>query len=179
MKKRAWTLTEVLVVIAIIAIMAAITYPVFKRVKWQSYKTVCFSNLHQIGINMTLYRSNWNGGDVGTSDQLGLPDDPVLLTDGLLCPLHAPITSHHFLPSYNYLYEVPVRNSQASRSWDKIEAHFLGKTIIYSDFNHNDPSVYGKKYFNAYAIGLELDGGVRTRVSPALNAGFPDWWYTK
>jgi len=53
--KKAFTLIELLVVITIIAILAAILFPVFARAKAAAKQTVCISNLKQIGTAMTLY----------------------------------------------------------------------------------------------------------------------------
>ena len=58
MKKRAFTLIELLVVIAIVAILAAILFPVFARAKEAAKKTVCVSQVKQIGMAWLLY-----GGD--------------------------------------------------------------------------------------------------------------------
>ena len=53
--KKAFTLIELLVVITIIAILAAILFPVFARAKAAAKQTACISNLKQIGTAMTLY----------------------------------------------------------------------------------------------------------------------------
>ena len=53
--KRGFTLIELLVVITIIAILAAILFPVFARAKAAAKQTACISNLKQIGAAMTLY----------------------------------------------------------------------------------------------------------------------------
>ena len=53
--KRGFTLIELLVVITIIAILAAILFPVFARAKAAAKQTVCISNLKQIGTAMSLY----------------------------------------------------------------------------------------------------------------------------
>ncbi len=55
MKSRAFTLIELLVVITIIAILAAILFPVFARAKAAAKKTACISNLSQIGKAISLY----------------------------------------------------------------------------------------------------------------------------
>jgi prepilin-type N-terminal cleavage/methylation domain-containing protein/prepilin-type processing-associated H-X9-DG protein len=51
----AFTLTELLVVIALIAVLAALLLPAFGRAKESGRGTVCLSNLHQIGIALQLY----------------------------------------------------------------------------------------------------------------------------
>jgi prepilin-type N-terminal cleavage/methylation domain-containing protein len=55
MKTRAFTLIELLVVISIIAILAAILFPVFAQAKGAAKKTSCVSNERQIGTGFLLY----------------------------------------------------------------------------------------------------------------------------
>ena len=52
---RAFTLVELLVVIALIATLAALLLPTFGRAKESGRATVCLSNLHQIGLALQLY----------------------------------------------------------------------------------------------------------------------------
>lgn len=54
MKTKGFTLIEVLVVIAIITILAAILTPVLLRAKLEAKKTTCISNLHQLALSRSL-----------------------------------------------------------------------------------------------------------------------------
>ena len=57
---RAFTLVEMLVVIAIIAILAAILFPVFAKAREQARKTSCLSNEKQLGLGAMMYTQDYD-----------------------------------------------------------------------------------------------------------------------
>lgn len=61
MKGRAFTLIEILVVVAIIALLAAIIFPVFTRSRETARAIACVSNLKQIGLGLMQYSEDYNG----------------------------------------------------------------------------------------------------------------------
>jgi len=58
--RRAFTLIELLTVIAIIAVLAAILFPVFARAKASAKNTQCVSNLKQLGSAISLYMADYD-----------------------------------------------------------------------------------------------------------------------
>ena len=59
--RRAFTLTEILVVLTIIGILAALLFPAFNAVRRRSYQTTCASNLKQLGLAVSLYQQDYDG----------------------------------------------------------------------------------------------------------------------
>jgi len=59
--KSAFTLIELLIVIAIIAVLAALLMPAIRQARIQAYKTSCLSNLHQIGVGMSNFALDHDG----------------------------------------------------------------------------------------------------------------------
>ena len=79
----AFTLVEILVVVAIIGILAAILFPVFSKAREQARSTQCKSNLKQIGLALQMYEADagrlpvaWNG------DELNVPSNAATLPYG-------------------------------------------------------------------------------------------------
>lgn len=70
-----FTLIEILIVLTIISILAAILFPVFARARENARRTSCLSNLKQIGLGVMMYtqdydenypriiRGNWGDSD--------------------------------------------------------------------------------------------------------------------
>jgi len=55
-----FTLLELLVVIAVIAVIAGLLLPVLAQVREQGRRTTCLSNLHQISLAHMLYLADWD-----------------------------------------------------------------------------------------------------------------------
>ena len=77
-KRRAFTLIEMLIVIAIIGLLVSLLLPSLKRSMKLASETVCMHNLQQLGYALQLYRIDNEGWlpDVSTDDE-GKRDDGV------------------------------------------------------------------------------------------------------
>lgn len=60
-KNGGFTLVELLVVVAMLAILAGLLLPVFPRVRQRAQQTSCLSNLRQLGLAMRIYLQDWDG----------------------------------------------------------------------------------------------------------------------
>jgi prepilin-type N-terminal cleavage/methylation domain-containing protein len=59
LRRQAFTLVELLVSIAIIALLAAILFPVFGSARAAARRTVCISNLRQLSLALQMYRQDY------------------------------------------------------------------------------------------------------------------------
>jgi prepilin-type N-terminal cleavage/methylation domain-containing protein len=71
MRRNGFTLLELLIVIAIIALLAALLLPVFQQARKKSYEPVCINNLRQFYVAFSLYREDY--GETARFQALLLP----------------------------------------------------------------------------------------------------------
>ncbi len=60
-RRAAFTLVEILVVVGIILLLAAILFPVFSKVRETGRRSVCNSNMHQLGLAFQQYTQDFGG----------------------------------------------------------------------------------------------------------------------
>ncbi|MCX6345743.1 MAG: prepilin-type N-terminal cleavage/methylation domain-containing protein, partial [Armatimonadetes bacterium] len=86
MKRRGFTIIELLSVIAIIAILASILFPVFARVRERARKSGCASNLRQISVSLNLYAQEHGGRFPKKNNDFNGLYPYVKNTDVFFCP---------------------------------------------------------------------------------------------
>jgi prepilin-type N-terminal cleavage/methylation domain-containing protein len=79
-KQFGFTLIELLLVIGIIAILLALILPAIEHVRHQAYIEQCASNLHQIGIAITIYEQDNQGNFPRTIYD---PNAPLTIDTGI------------------------------------------------------------------------------------------------
>jgi type II secretory pathway pseudopilin PulG len=147
---------EMLTVIAIIAILAGILFPVFATVRKNVHKATCTSNLQQIGVALKLYKDEHNGvypdalygfntpGGNGVAPQqvLGLYPQYVREPAIFRCPLspyqlNSTATLPGQLPDTRYAGKYPQRIYPAWDSYDgQVEPNKINNPYIVKYARH-------------------------------------------
>ena len=71
--ERGFTLLELLMVLAIVVILAALLFPAISAAKAKAQRTVCMNNLRQLNLGIHLYLDDQNNGSPGNTNALHSP----------------------------------------------------------------------------------------------------------
>lgn len=163
---RAFTLTEILVVIGIIGLLAALAFPVLSAARLKSKETVTLSNLRQIYVQTSLYQSDHGGDGVfGNVYEMGLPPGPqsngVPMLGILLPPLMHP-DAKTIGRQYFPLFSEPEYDAMEP-SWSAYAQSEGPNAVLYIDphFTRSDiPLLQGNFYKRVFYI-VRLSGSVQ------------------
>jgi prepilin-type N-terminal cleavage/methylation domain-containing protein/prepilin-type processing-associated H-X9-DG protein len=86
MRRRAFTMIELLFVIAIIAILASILFPLFARARESARRLSCASNLEQLGVALGMYAQSYDGHYPRKNNDFGALYRYCSSTDVFYCP---------------------------------------------------------------------------------------------
>lgn len=149
----AFTLVELLVVVAIIALLTAILLPVFFTVRGKARQTVCVSNLRQIGMAISLYSQDEDdlypaGKD--PSDEYAVPD---LWTGS---PYQAQV---HQMPFLNdilapYIHSKELWRCPADSGYTALDISAYEGTTVPLDATPTAYQKYGTSYLYRTEIAL-------------------------
>lgn len=137
MKRRGFTLIELTFVISIIAILAAILFPVFAGARESARRTSCASNLSQIGVALNMYAQNYDG--------------------------HYPSKNNEFGPVYRYVHDTDIfycPSDSAERYWDM-------RTVPNRDQRIYGPGYVPRRTYSSYVYrgGLTNDDRADTIIA--------------
>jgi prepilin-type N-terminal cleavage/methylation domain-containing protein len=77
-----FTLLELLVVIAVISILAALLLPVLGKSKQKAWQTACSNNVRQLQLGWIMYASDYNDYICRTIRAVSGPVEPLKIQDG-------------------------------------------------------------------------------------------------
>jgi len=165
-RKRYFNLIELLVVINVIAIIAALLLPAISKSRESAKRVNCMSNMKQIGISLRSYSIDWEEffpNNLNSLAKESYLNDPKIFT----CPSTRPAASinadkeilngsFHYIgdhPDIPSLSE-PAAGGNTSMLSDKISNHNDYGNVLFSAGNVKP--IAGKKWFNASEIHYTL-----------------------
>ena len=183
-RSRSFTLIELMIVIAIIAILASMLLPALNKARERGKSAACMANLRSMGQEMNLY-ANDNQGRVQTTALMQYDGKwgsawfagrPVPF-NSIVCPASLKFPKE---PSTAYSYGIKSRAwEEQAKTWSS-----TGTTVTYEGhFNnayHEAVSDAGERYAHVLLNRLRhasryfiLADSVVTRASSSLSAGYP------
>lgn len=161
-----FTMHEVLVVLAILCVLAAIAYPVFQSVRRSSYRTACISNLRQAHTAITLYRiDQGKDGVYGSPEDMGLPgliDMDVIMPKGLGCNMPHPLSCSN-RNGYMLLWPLPETGGEGLElKWTRYVQTYQESAMMISDAGHSQSCPISGLMLTT-GLGLTLQGAVRVK----------------
>lgn len=175
---RGFTFIEVLVVVAIAAIAAALTYPAYSSASRGAKLAVSASNMRQLYVALALYRSAYDGdGRYGDRESMGLPDARWALLDRGGLPeslMQSPCGNHPSeQPSVLQVLYHPGDGEDPFTEWALVYRENL---VVYSDLHCTPPSnALLNPYVTKTGVGVLL-GGTIVRRAKLGDPYRPDWW---
>lgn len=121
MKRRGFTLLELLIVISIIAILASILFPVFARARETARRSSCASNLSQLGGALNMYAQAYDGHFPRKNNSYAALYRYVRNVDIFYCPsdsaerhwIMKTVNSPNIESSYLSSYQVPTQTASS------------------------------------------------------------------
>ena len=173
--KKAFTLIELLIVVAIIAILAAIAVPNFLEAQTRSKVTRCKSDMRTISVALESYMVDWNkfpfdGSNAKDTAKFSYWHLPYILTTPI-----AYTTIKDFTDPF-----VSTKGTQLSRNLRYVNTDATWNAIAWSDYSSGSSngqyvplyeSQFGKWRLSSYGPDGILSNGSQTAYNP------PTWYF--
>jgi prepilin-type N-terminal cleavage/methylation domain-containing protein len=151
MKRRGFTLVEVLVTVGIIVALAGLIFGVLGPAREKGRQAVCASNMRQLGMVMMMYASDWGGTEPVQGVpmeywQVGFPANyhAILskkeVTAGLIT---CPSQTFEFHPGFSFMYTLPPCKLREEADGPRYLAQMGTRFPLVVCICHND----GKSYY--------------------------------
>lgn len=179
---RAFSLIEVLLVMAILALLAAISFAAMGPSRELSRQRICESNLHQLGLAFSMYQADYDGmepvqGQPMQYWQLGLPRASMALDffttyvknrQVLHCPdYHRNVPIAQVFTTYNWCPDEDIPG-HSYFSFSQVVGRRGAETPLLYDDQHNRPldPAQEPRWAQKRVIVLRLNQAIQVKEVP-------------
>jgi prepilin-type N-terminal cleavage/methylation domain-containing protein/prepilin-type processing-associated H-X9-DG protein len=149
-QKLGFTLVELLVVVAILAILAALIFPAFSAARERARVATCQSNLKQLSYGFHLYLDSWD-------DTYPVPYTDTNLQSGIL--YHKPLWKSRIFP---YIKTAGIFGCPSNNATDRIYSVIGSSEDDYIEREFSFSYAMNDNAFQANLIGDEIFNGPKT-----------------
>jgi prepilin-type N-terminal cleavage/methylation domain-containing protein len=179
--RRGVTLIETLAVLAIVAVMASLIFPVLGQAREQGSQTSCTNAMRQSFLAIKQYQVDWDGKDLGSVSEMGLPPQPILT----VLPVLKQLSVCRRLPSeripiaraYPYIFQAEDGPGGSEHSmWGRYIVEKGDGAIILLDLNHNSwAEPLESRFFTHTGLAINY-GGAALRRAKSGDPNRMSWW---
>jgi prepilin-type N-terminal cleavage/methylation domain-containing protein len=147
MRKTAFTLVELLVVVAILCVLFALLFPVVSMMREYARRTICINNLRQLGIIIGTYSADsggelpgicWYEGGMYTNDNLSrLYPDYTTEFKSFVCP-----ATRNIVENVNDLKRSANSRTGRGISYEYIKSKTVRWGMSRGDYKGSSPVLY-------------------------------------
>ncbi|MFM9874653.1 MAG: type II secretion system protein [Fimbriimonadaceae bacterium] len=182
-RKLGITIVELLTVIGVVLILAAIFAPVMIRAKEASKETQSKLQLKQLALSLNLYREQQSiANSQGDSFEMGLPPAPQNDHLTLLNTLQPPNNSHPDVKILGKSYKCNFGDPGTAMGgfWKQLSRAEGEGSVVFIDpyFNPTDVSLISGDRYIRKLIAVRLDTAIVVKHK-AGDWTIPTWWITK
>lgn len=156
-KNTGFTMMELLVVIALIAILAAILLPTLSRSKSQTRSIACLNNLRQLTLSWHLYAGDFNDLMVPNNNIAGKPPGSSWCQGTGILETNTTVIESGLLFRYNRstdLYHCPADDSTVVSLSGITLSQLRNRSYNLSQSVNGDPTVWLATHIPNFGIGL-------------------------
>lgn len=177
MKRRGITITEVLVVVVILAILMALLFPAFAKAKMESKAAATKISLRGFYQGLLLYQADYEERvQFGPVSEMGLPHAGQGFANFMRSYTKVPsnewLKHERFFPcglkltNLHYLGLWYFGNYIGPTGWESEVQKYKEKTVVLADMNCNEASVdMNCQFCDKRSIGITLTGQILDRRS--------------
>lgn len=177
-RRTGFTLVELMVVVAIIAVVIAVTLPFFRHAKEAASITDTIATLRHLGQAMAIYRADWETDPTSPdSDHLGFPPDGSPEWKRFAFLPKRPLVGD----AYGGIQYLRSEQDTDEWGWTQWRTHFSqcrSSSVWMADLGHNPFNVVREPARLKVGIGLQLDGAVRVQRGYGVILDV-NWWGCK